>query len=52
MLLCLECVIDGSNATNLKIVTIQVIFHNGVKQHFDVLFKKLLSFDINGVDFF
>jgi len=52
MLLCLECVIDGSNATNLKIVIIQVIFNNGVKQHSNALFKKLLSFDVNGVDYF
>jgi hypothetical protein len=52
MLLCLECVIDGSNATNLKIVIIQVIFNNGVMQHFDVLFRKLLSFGINEVNFF
>jgi hypothetical protein len=52
VLLCLECVIDGSNATNLKIVIIQVIFNNGVKQHFDVISKKLLSFGVNGIDFY
>jgi hypothetical protein len=51
-MLCLEYVIDGYNATNLKIVIIQVIFNNGVKQHFDVFFGKLLSFGVNGVDFF
>ncbi len=52
MLFCLQCVIDGSNATNLNIVIIQVIFNNGVKQHFDVIFRKLLSFGVNGIDFF
>jgi len=52
MLLCLEYGIDGSNGTNLKIAIIQVIFNNGVKQHSNVFFKKLLSFGIIGVDFF
>ncbi len=49
MLLSLECVMEGSNSTNLKMVIVQAFLNNDGMQNFDVFSKRYLSFGVEGI---
>jgi hypothetical protein len=52
MLLSLQSVVDGSNATNLTIVITQTIFINKGISNLDFISKKVMSFGGDGVSIF
>jgi hypothetical protein len=52
MLLSLERVVDGSNATNLIIIITQEILVNGSISNPNFISIKLMSFGANGVNVF
>ncbi len=49
MLLSLECVMEGYNSTNLKMVIVQAFLNNAGMQNFDVFSKRYLSFGVEGI---
>ncbi len=52
MLLCLEHVVDGSNAINLITIIIEEILVNGSISNPNFISKKLMSFGADGVSAF
>jgi hypothetical protein len=52
MLLSLERVIDGFNASNLTTIITQAIIINGGISNLNFISKKLMSFGANGVNVF
>ncbi len=48
-MLSLECVMEGSNSTNLKMVIVQAFLNNDGMQNFDVFSKRYLSFGVEGI---
>jgi len=52
MLLSLQPIVDGSNATNFTIVITQTILINKGMSSLDFIFKKVMSFGGDGVNIF